>query len=118
MLRSGLPTAILISGIALYGKGLAAAGRIAKAANAKLLAPYPLSRLERGAGIAGVERIQYVRDMAVEQLKGFRQIILAGAQPPIGYFAQPGKDSIFTSSECEIYTLASHGKDYVGALLS
>jgi acetolactate synthase-1/2/3 large subunit len=116
MLRSGLPTAILISGNALYGKGLAAAGRIAKATNAKLLAPYSLTRLERGAGVAGVERIQYVREMAAEQLKGFFQIILVGAQAPIGYFAQPGKNSIFTSPECEIYTLASHGEDYVGAL--
>ena len=48
MLRSGLPTAILISGNALYGKGLAATGRIATATNAKLLAPYPVTRLERG----------------------------------------------------------------------
>ena len=116
MLGSGLPTAILISGNALYGKGLTAAGRIAKARNAKLLAPYPFTRMERGAGITGVERIQYVREMAVEQLKGFRQIILVGAQPPIAYFAQPGRDSVFTSPECEIYTLANPGEDYVGAL--
>jgi acetolactate synthase-1/2/3 large subunit len=116
MLRSGLPTAILIAGNALYGKGLVAAGRIATAANAKLLAPYPVTRLERGAGIVAVERIQYVRDMAVEQLREFRQIILVGARAPIGYFAQPGKESVFTSPECEIYTLASPGEDYVGAL--
>src|ERR1700678_1767302 len=49
MLRSGLRTAILISGNALYGRGLAIAGRIAGAADAKLFAPYPLTRLERGA---------------------------------------------------------------------
>ena len=63
-----------------------------------------------------MERIQYVREMAVEQLKEFRQMILVGAQAPIGYFAQPGKDSVFTSQECEICTLASPGEDYVGAL--
>ena len=116
MLRSGLPTAILISGNALYGKGLAAAGRIATATHSKLFAPYPVTRLARGAGIAAVERIQYVREMAVEQLKEFCQLILVGARAPIGYFAQPGKDSLFTSPECEIYTLASPGEDYVGAL--
>src|SRR5580700_2150205 len=38
MLRSGLPTAILLSGNALYGKGVLTAGRIAKATGAKLLA--------------------------------------------------------------------------------
>jgi acetolactate synthase-1/2/3 large subunit len=116
LLRSGLPTAILLSGNALYSKGLAAAGRIATATNAKLFAPYPVTRLERGAGIPAVDRIQYVREMAVEQLKEFRQIILVGARAPIGYFAQPGKDSVFASPECEIYPLANPGEDYVGAL--
>jgi acetolactate synthase I/II/III large subunit len=116
LLRSGSPTAILLSGNALYGKGLATAGRIATATNAKLLAPYPVTRLERGAGIPAVDRIQYVREMAVEQLKEFRQIILVGARAPIGYFAQPGKDSVFTSPECEIYPLAKPGEDYFGAL--
>jgi acetolactate synthase I/II/III large subunit len=116
ILQSGLPTAILISGNALYGKGLAVASRIATATKAKLFAPYPLTRLERGAGVAAVERIQYVREMAVEQLKDFRNLILVGAQAPIGYFAQPGKDSVFTSPECQIFTLANPGEDYVGAL--
>jgi acetolactate synthase-1/2/3 large subunit len=116
MLRSGLRTAILIAGNGLYGKGLAAAGRITATTGAKLLAPYPLTRLERGAGVAGVERIQYVLEVAVEQLKEFRQLILVGAPAPVAYFASPGKSSIFTSPECEIYTLASPGEDYVGAL--
>ena len=116
MLRSGTPTAILMSGNALFGKGLAVAGRVATATHARLLAPYPVPRLERGAGVPSVERIQYVREMAVEQLKDFRQMVLVGAQAPIGYFAQPGKDSVFTSPDCEIFTLASPGEDYVGAL--
>jgi acetolactate synthase-1/2/3 large subunit len=116
MLRSGLPTAILIAGNALFGKGLAAAGRIATATNAKLFAPYPVTRLARGAGRPPVERIQYVREMAVEQLREFRQLILVGARAPIGYFAQPGKESVFTSPECEICTLASPGEDYIAAL--
>ena len=46
----------------------------------------------------------------------FRHLILVGARAPIGYFAQAGKESVFTSPECEIYTLASPGEDYVGAL--
>jgi acetolactate synthase I/II/III large subunit len=116
MLRSGLPTAILLAGNALYGKGLAAAGRIAAATGAKLLAPYPIARLERGAGIAPVERIQYVLEMAVEQLKEFRQLILVGAAAPVAYFASPGKNAVLTPIECEIHTLANPGEDYVGAL--
>ncbi len=116
MLRSGLPTAILMTGNALYGKGLAVAGRIAAATGAKLLAPYPVARLERGAGLPAVERVAYVLEQAVEQMKEFRQLILVGANAPVAYFAQPGKDSAFTSPECEIHTLASAGEDYVAAL--
>jgi len=116
LLRSGLRTAILLSGNALYGRGLAAAGSIAGATDAKLFAPYPITRLERGAGIAPAERIQYVREMGVEQLKEFRQLILVGASAPMAYFASPGKESAFVSPECKVYTLAAPGEDYVGAL--
>jgi acetolactate synthase-1/2/3 large subunit len=116
MLRSGLRTAILIAGNGLYGGGLVSAGRIAAATGAKLLAPYPLTRLQRGAGIPGVDRVQYVLEQGIEQFKEFRQLILVGAQPPVAYFAYPGKSSEFTSPPCRIHTLAKPGEDYVGAL--
>ncbi len=116
MLRSGVRTAILISGNGLYGKGLVTAGRIAAATGAKLLAPYPITRLQRGAGIPNVDRIQYVLEPAIEQLKEFRQLILVGAKAPVAYFAYPGKSSAFTSPDCQIQTLASPGEDYLGAL--
>jgi acetolactate synthase I/II/III large subunit len=116
MLRSGERTAMLMTGNALYGKGLATAGRIAAATGAKLFAPYPLTRLERGEGAPSVDRIAYVLELAVEQLKEFRQLILVGAKAPMAYFASPGKDSAFTSPECKIHTLAAPGEDYVGAL--
>lgn len=116
MLWTGVRTAILMTGNALYGKGLATAGRIAAATGAKLLAPYPVTRLERGANLPAVDRIGYVLEQAIEQLKEFRQLILVGAKAPMAYFASPGKDSAFTSPECQIYTLASPGEDYVGGL--
>jgi len=116
MLSSRLPTALLLTGNALYGNGLVTAGHIAAHTGAKLLAPYPLTRLQRGAGIPRVDRIQYVLEQGIEQFKEFRQLILVGAQAPVAYFAYPGKSSEFTSSECEMNTLASSGEDYVGAL--
>jgi acetolactate synthase-1/2/3 large subunit len=116
MLRSGLRTAILIAGNGLYGKGLVTAGRIAVATGGKLLAPYPITRLQRGVGLPRVERVQYVLEPAIEQFKEFRQLILVGAPAPVAYFAYPGKSSVFTSPDCQIHTLASPGEDYVGAL--
>ena len=117
-LRSGTRTAILISGNGLYRKGLLAAGRIAAATGAKLFAPYPVTRLERGAGLPPVERVAYVLEQGIEQFKEFRHLILVGASAPVAYFAYSGKNSEFTSAECEIQTLAAPGEDLVGALES
>jgi acetolactate synthase-1/2/3 large subunit len=116
MLRTGLPTAFLLNGNALYGVGLQVAGRIAAATRAKLLAPYPITRLERGAGTPAVQRIPYMPDQATELLRDIRQLILVGAAAPVSYFAYPGKSGVLTSPECEIHTLVSPGEDYVGAL--
>jgi acetolactate synthase-1/2/3 large subunit len=118
MLRSGVRTALLLSGDTLYGKGLAAAGRIAAATGAKLLAPYPFARLERGAGVPVAERIHYPLEQAVDQLREFRQLILVGASAPVAYFAYPDKSSVLTQPECGIFTLARPGEDYVGAVES
>jgi acetolactate synthase I/II/III large subunit len=116
MLRSSVPTAILLGGNTLYGNGLALAGRIAAATGAKLLAPYPITRLQRGAGIPVVDRVQYVLEQGIEQFKEFRQLILVGTHTPMAYFAYPGKSSAFTAPECAIHCLTSPGEDYVGAL--
>jgi acetolactate synthase I/II/III large subunit len=115
MLRSDLRTAILVAGNALYGKGLVTAGRIAAATGAKLLAPYPFTRLQRGAGIPRVDRVQYVLEQGIEQFKEFRQLVLVGTQAPVAYFAYPGKNGAFTSPDCQIHSLATPGEDYIGS---
>lgn len=116
MLRSGLRTAVLLTGNALYGEGLATAARIAAATGATLLAPYPFARIERGAGAAIVDRIPYVREQAIELLKDFRQLILVGAAAPVAYFAHPGEESVLTPQDCSIHVLARPGESYPGSL--
>jgi acetolactate synthase I/II/III large subunit len=116
MLRSGLATALLLAGNALYGKGLTIAGRIAATTNARLLAPYPFARIERGAGTPIVDRIPYVPEQAAELLKNFRQLILVGAAAPVAYFAHPSRSSILTPPDCEMHSLAKPGQDYIVAL--
>lgn len=116
MLRLGASTALLLSGRALYGEGLRHAGRIAAATGAKLLSPYPFTRMERGAGVPQVDRVAYILEQAKEQLSEFRQFILVGAKPPVAYFAYPGKDSVMMPADCQIHTLARPEEDLVGAL--
>jgi acetolactate synthase I/II/III large subunit len=116
LLRSGLPSCLLLSGNALHGSGLAMAGRIAAATGAKLLAPYPFARMERGAHIPLVERIPYIYEQAEKLLKQFQLMILVGAMAPRSYFAHPTRESDPTAVDCEIYPLAMPGEDYAGAL--
>jgi acetolactate synthase I/II/III large subunit len=116
MLRSGIRTAILLGGTALSGPALVAAGRIAESSNAKLFAPYPISHLQRGAGLPAVERVQYILELAQEQFREFRQLILVGAPIPVAYFAYPGKSSEFIPSACKVLTLSRPEEDGVGAL--
>ncbi len=116
MLRSGVPTAMLLAGKALYGRGLAEAGRIAGATGAKLLSPYPFTRFQRGFGVPPVDRVAYILEQAQDQLKEFRQFILVGASSPRAYFAYPGKDSTMTPADSKILTLARPEEDLVGAL--
>lgn len=118
MLRSGLRTGILLSGSALHGKGLRLAARIAAASNAKLFAPYPITRLERGAGLPAVERIHYVLEQAQEQLREYRQLLLIGAAAPVAYFAYPGKNSVLTQPDCDIHVLAGEDDDPAAAIES
>jgi acetolactate synthase-1/2/3 large subunit len=116
MLRSGHKTAILLTGHALYGEGLAIAGQVAAATKAKLLAPYPITRLERGIGKPPVERIHYVLEQAIDQLKEFHQLILVGVRPPVAYFAYPNKSSVVARPDCEIHCLAHEEEDILSAL--
>src|SRR5260370_934756 len=48
MLKSGLPTGIILAGKALHGPGLVLAGRIAAGTGARLLTPVTFARVERG----------------------------------------------------------------------
>lgn len=108
--------ALLLSGDALYGAGLVTAGHLAADANAKLFAPYPFTRLERGAGKPLVERIPYVQDQAIDLLRDIRLLVLVGGASPHSYFASQGQNTSFTSPECEIVMLAESDEDCAGAL--
>jgi acetolactate synthase I/II/III large subunit len=116
MLRSNVPTAILLAGNALHGPALIAAGRIAAATGARLLAAYAMTRIERGAGRPIVTRVPYVLEQAAALFKEFHQLILVAAPAPVAFFAYPGKPSAPTPDDCEIHILARPGEDCAAAL--
>jgi acetolactate synthase-1/2/3 large subunit len=104
-LTSGEPCVLLVGGDATRAAGLAAADRIAAATGARVLAETFPTRLERGAGVAPVDRLAYLVDVAVQQLAGTRHLVLAGARSPVSFFAYPGKASDLVPDGCHVHPL-------------
>jgi acetolactate synthase-1/2/3 large subunit len=107
---------LLLGGTALSEGGLRAASRISVATGARLLAETFPARLERGAGVPGVDRLAYLAEMAEAQLAGVDQLILAGARSPVSFFAYPDKPSDLVPPGCSVTVLAEPDQDTAAAL--
>ena len=59
------------------------ASRIASATGARMLTETFPTRLERGAGVPAIDRLQYLSEFAVAQLEGTRHLILVDASSPV-----------------------------------
>jgi acetolactate synthase-1/2/3 large subunit len=107
---------LLLGGTALSERGLRAASRISVATGARLLAETFPARLERGAGLPGVDRLAYLAEMAEAQLAGVEHLILAGARSPVSFFAYPDKPSDLVPAGCTVSVLAEPDQDTEAAL--
>jgi len=117
LLKNGAPTAIILGPPLTQSEtALMAAGRIAAATGAKLLAPFGVTRSRRGAGLPAVERVPYIVDQALPMLGRFSQFILLGAAAPVAFFAWQGKPSVLAPKDATIHLLATSEQDMEGAL--
>nr|WP_316652722.1 acetolactate synthase large subunit [uncultured Gellertiella sp.] len=115
-LLGGEPVALFLGGEALQGEALEAIGRIVAKTGAKPFSQTFSARIERGAGRASAARLPYPVDAAVEALKPFRHVITVQANPPVGFFAYPGKPSQLADPEAAIVSLCTLSEDPVAAL--
>jgi acetolactate synthase I/II/III large subunit len=109
-------TMLLLGGTALSERGLRAASRISVATGARLLAETFPARLERGAGLPGVDRLAYLAEMAEAQLAGVDQLILVGARSPVSFFAYPDRASDLVPPGSSVTVLAEPDQDAEAAL--
>ena len=107
---------LLLGGKALTERGLRAASRISAATGARLMAETFPARMERGAGVPGVDRLAYLAEMAEAQLAGVHHLILAGARAPVSFFAYPGRASDLVPADCSVTVLADRDQDVEAAL--
>ena len=107
---------LLLGGTALSERGLRAASRISVATGTRLLAETFPARLERGAGVPGVDRLAYLAEMAEAQLAGVDHLILAGARSPVSFFAYPDRASDLVPPGCSVTVLAEPDQDVEATL--
>src|SRR5580700_9860897 len=88
-IRKGNKVALFLGGTGIRGRGLKAAARIATKSGCHLICETFPARLERGAGMPVLDRLPYFPEQAIEMLKPFDTIVLAGAKRPVAFFGYP-----------------------------
>jgi acetolactate synthase-1/2/3 large subunit len=116
VLTSQEPALLLLGGAGTREPGLRAASRICAATGARMLGEVFPARQPRGAGVPPLQRVAYLVEAAQKQLQGFEHIVLAGARPPVSFFAYPGQPSDLVPDGASVHTLAD-GTDDVTATL-
>jgi acetolactate synthase-1/2/3 large subunit len=116
VLRSDEPTALLIGGAGLEEAGLAAAYRIAAATGAELFAPTFNRLIKRGRGRHPIQILPYFTERAVAALAGVRNLILAGAAEPVGFFAYQDRPNLILAPGAEVHVLARAEDNVLEAL--
>ena len=105
-LRSSKNVLLLLAGDAAFEEGQQQARRVASATGAAVMLDYVCAHVQRGRGRMQIERVPYGMEAAIKALARFEHIVLAGAKPPVGFFAYPGLPSIQYPATVQLHTLA------------
>jgi acetolactate synthase-1/2/3 large subunit len=109
-------TALFLGGTALSEEQLALAQRVANATGARLLMETFPAIVDRGAGRVNPERLIYLSEFAIDQLKDIEVLVLIGASEPVGFFAYPEVESRLLAPDASVIALAVPGVDTRAAL--
>ncbi|HNN56532.1 MAG TPA: acetolactate synthase large subunit [Novosphingobium sp.] len=112
------PKCLFLGGRALREEALIEAGRIAAATGCRLIAETFATRHQRGVGRVAVEKLPYFGEQAQAYLAEFRTIVFCGTEPPVSFFAYPGKPSWLSPEGATLVRLASLREDALHALSS
>ena len=119
MLARGKKTGLVLGNVALHGKALERAGRVAAKTGAVLLSKtFPSFHLSRGEGRPPVDLIPYEYEVCVKFLETFEQLVFVGALFPVATFAYKNKPTMKSPPGCELFAMASVSEDLDAALQS
>jgi acetolactate synthase-1/2/3 large subunit len=115
-IRKGKKVALFLGGTALRARGLKTAARIAAKSGCHLICETFPARLERGAGMPSLDRLPYFPEQAIEMLKAFNTIVIAGAKKPVAFFGYPNFPSQLIPEGVDTAILAEPTEDVPAAL--
>jgi acetolactate synthase-1/2/3 large subunit len=110
------PKCLFLGGRALREEALVEAGRIAAATGCRLVAETFASRHQRGIGRVAVEKLPYFGEQAQAFMAEFKTVVFCGTEPPVSFFAYPGKPSWLSPEGANLVRLASLREDALHAL--
>jgi acetolactate synthase-1/2/3 large subunit len=108
--------ALLLGGPAVRSRGLEAAARVAEGSGCRVLHETFPAILDRGRDQLAPERLNYLGELALQQLDGVELLVLVGAASPVSFFAYPSLPSRLVPEGCEVVTLAGLDVDVPDAL--
>jgi len=111
-LRSGEPTALLLSGSALTPDGLLLAGRTGVPVFVNRYA----AAVPRGFKWTFARRIAYFPEPAEAQLAGLRHLLTFEAEAPVSFFGYPGRRSTLAPEHCEVLPVTTESENSLMAL--
>ncbi len=91
-------------------------GLIAAATGAEIIADTFVTKTARGAGRAGIAKLQYFAELALDQLNGTAQMIVLGTKAPVSFFAYPNVSSYLVPDGCAVTQLARPEQDVDAAI--
>jgi acetolactate synthase-1/2/3 large subunit len=114
--KAGPDTLLLLDGAGLSAEGVQQAGRIAKKTGCIVYSTTFPARVESGPGLFPVERMPYFPEQVLAVMAPVKKLVLAGAKPPVSFFAYPDMPSSLVSPDCDVALLAHRHQDVVSAL--
>ncbi len=112
----GAGAVLFLGGRRLSARAGLAAQAIAKKTGAAVLVETFPARIARGAGAAALTRLPYLSEMAASALANVSTIVLAGASPPVAFFALPGRPTQLAPASAQIVPFAAPVDDLEAAL--
>ena len=91
--QSGPKGCLFLGGELLLEENLRIAEAIRAKTGCKLVCLNNFPRIDRGAGVPGVERMPYFPQEAQAYLQAFETVVIAGAAPPVAMFGYDGGPS-------------------------